>query len=84
MQYVVQGLRKASPNLRVLVIPPSEGLDPQLAAGLKIDGTVSQPFYAPDLLETLDKFTLEPKATTPVPPPATSRAPEAGHPGTSP
>ena len=68
MKYIAQGLRKTLPNLHVLVISPSEGLAPELMTDLKIDRTVSQPFYAPDLLETLDQLTLEPKAPAPVSP----------------
>ena len=62
LAYVAQGLRKALPDLHLLVIPPSEGLTSQDLTNLMIEGTVSQPFYAPDLLDTIDYLTVEPKA----------------------
>ena len=62
MVYVAQSLRKGLPNLRLLVIPSAE----ENPTDLKIDGMVSQPFYAPELLETIDHLTIESNAPSPV------------------
>jgi|GEM_PF-152888 len=69
--YVVQGLRSRRPGLRLLVIPPAEGADQPEIRAAQADGCVCQPFYAPNLLETIDQLTAE----TPPPAAAPSAAP---------
>ncbi len=64
--YVVQGLRARQADLRLLVIPPEAGSDlPEIRAA-QPDGCISQPFYTPSLLETIDRLTAA--ASTPIPP----------------
>ncbi len=67
-RYVTQGLRKHIPELRLLVIPPPEGSTSPEVTDVQPDGCVSQPFYAPSLLETIDSLTNE--AISPPPPAA--------------
>jgi CheY-like chemotaxis protein len=56
-RYVAEGLRDRQGDIRLLVIPPLEGpAAPEISAA-RPDGCVSQPFYAPYLLETIDHLT---------------------------
>ena len=58
-RFVTQGLRKHIPELRLLVIPPPEGTVLPEVEEAQPDGCVSQPFYAPNLLETINSLTSE-------------------------
>lgn len=57
--YVAQGLRSRWPDLRLLVIPPPAGRASSDLDAVPHDGSVDQPFYAPSLLELIDKLTAE-------------------------
>jgi CheY-like chemotaxis protein len=56
-RYVAQGLRDRQAGIRLLVIPSVEGpAAPEIIAA-RPDGCVSQPFYAPSLIDTIDRLT---------------------------
>jgi CheY-like chemotaxis protein/REP element-mobilizing transposase RayT len=57
--YVAQGLRKHQPGVRLLVIPSHEGEAAADVVAVQPDGCISQPFYAPSLLETINSLTTE-------------------------
>ena len=57
VRYVAQGLRDRQVDMRLLVIPPVDGLSAPEISAVRPDGFVSQPFYAPTLLETIDHLT---------------------------
>ncbi len=57
LSYVAQGLRERVVGLRLLVIPPLEGPAVPEISAIRPDGFVSQPFYAPTLLDTIDHLT---------------------------
>ncbi len=56
-RFVAQGLRERAVDIRLLVIPPFEGPTAPEISAVRPDGFVSQPFYAPTLLETIDQLT---------------------------
>ncbi len=49
----VQYLRKNSPDVRLIVIPPDNDVNHPLLTGLQPDGFLSKPFYLPDLVDTI-------------------------------
>jgi CheY-like chemotaxis protein/REP element-mobilizing transposase RayT len=63
--YVVQGLRKRLPSLPLLIIPTHADDPFPEAAAVDAAGWVSQPFYAPGLLEKIAELTQEPPAPVP-------------------
>ena len=60
---VAQGLRQPQPALHVLLIPSGNGQ--VIPPDLKFDGTISQPFYAPELLTRVDALTGVPCSSQP-------------------
>lgn len=58
-RYVAQGLRDRQAGLRLMVIPQEEGSTTPEISAVKPDGCVNQPFYAPSLVETIDRLTDE-------------------------
>ena len=58
-RFVAQGLRDRQDDLRLLVIPPEDGPAAPEISAVRPDGCVSQPFYAPDLLDTIDRLTQD-------------------------
>jgi len=56
-RFVAQGLRERVIDIRLLVIPPLEGPTAPEISAVRPDGFVSQPFYAPTLLDTIDQLT---------------------------
>jgi CheY-like chemotaxis protein len=56
IRYVAQGLRDRQADIRLLVIPSVEGTATPEINAIRPDGVVSQPFYAPSLLETIDEL----------------------------
>jgi hypothetical protein len=70
--YVVLGLRGRCPAMRLLVIPSEGGEDQPAIRAARPDGCVSQPFYAPSLLEMINHLTEE---TAPQPGAAARRSP---------
>ena len=55
--YVTQGLRKQQPGIRLMVIPSHEGETTPDVTAAQPDGCITQPFYAPSLLETIHSLT---------------------------
>jgi REP element-mobilizing transposase RayT/CheY-like chemotaxis protein len=53
-------LRERLPALRVVIVPPENNPESPAAAASAADGTLTKPFYLPDLLDTLDEV-LQPR-----------------------
>lgn len=67
------------PNIRLVLIPPKNDLKDPLLEKIRPHGYLTKPFYAPDLLDTVDEVLASAPAGQ-VPPPAVPSRPPASPP----
>lgn len=78
---VVRALRQEHPDLRLMVVPLEGETVPTELADVSIQGTLSKPFFLPELPDRIRQAlsrpvgTLEPETAPPPPPPAGTEAP---------
>jgi DNA-binding response OmpR family regulator/REP element-mobilizing transposase RayT len=65
---LARALRKLCPDMRLIVIPPEGSAADSAVAEIAPDGLLCKPFYAPDLLDTVDELLAQ--ASQPIVPPS--------------